>query len=56
MSEYYPSRTGQIVCLDNTIIRIQMEMDSRKNEVKSDFKKQDIMIEVCIKTAVPFIE
>jgi len=26
--------------------RIQMELDSRKNEVKADFKQQDIRIEV----------
>jgi hypothetical protein len=24
-----------------------MELDSRKNEAKSDFKQQDILIEVC---------
>lgn len=26
--------------------RIQMELDSRKNEVKEEFKRQDISIEV----------
>jgi len=29
-----------------SLIRIQMELDSRKNEAKSDLKQQDIAIEV----------
>jgi len=28
------------------ISRIQMELDSRKNEAKADLKQQDIVIEV----------
>jgi len=31
---------------------IQMEMDSRKNDLKSDFKKQDIMIEELLNKAI----
>jgi len=30
----------------NMISRIQMELDSRKNEAKADLKQQDIAIEV----------
>jgi len=30
----------------NMISRIQMELDSRKNEAKADLKQQDIVIEV----------
>lgn len=30
--------------------RIQMELDSRKNEAKADLKQQDIGIEVCFYT------
>lgn len=32
--------------IPNYMIRIQMELDSRKNEAKADLKQQDISIEV----------
>jgi hypothetical protein len=28
------------------LVRIQMDVDSRKNEVRADFKQQDIRVEV----------
>lgn len=36
-----------------TLPRIQMEVDSRKNEAKNDMKQMDIEIEVCYPVGYP---
>lgn len=41
--------------MSNYMIRIQMELDSRKNEAKADLKQQDISIEVSFDLEASFL-
>jgi hypothetical protein len=46
MSKHSPFKVSQFYFSSKTNPRIQMELDSRKNEAKADLKQQDINIEV----------